>query len=274
MQAPCKVDKYGDAAVNGRLDFSNQNADELLSKLRAQGVDALDLRDSLQEWAEEDCNSWHEYFYRTDHHWKPETALKAAKVIGERLEGYGIAVDDSHYSIDQFEVKVWPNFFLGSEGKKVTLAKADADDFSILYPKFPTQMHFVVPSLNLNEVGDFTVVYDKEQIAQRDFYAKTGRSPYGFYSYARRSIEYFENLQLPASEKKVLLIRDSYSNPMGPFLALGVKNMAMLCPAFFTGSIRTFIEEYKPDVVVVMFYAGNLSGKINWKNHKDNFDFR
>jgi len=37
IQAPFKVDPYGDLAVNGRFDFSNQNCDDLLGKLQAQG---------------------------------------------------------------------------------------------------------------------------------------------------------------------------------------------------------------------------------------------
>ena len=45
--APFKVDAFGDEAVNGRLDFSNQNADELLAGLRQHGIEVVDLREDF-----------------------------------------------------------------------------------------------------------------------------------------------------------------------------------------------------------------------------------
>lgn len=275
IQAPCKVDCYGDFAVNGKLDFSNQNADELLIRLRNKGVDTLDLRENLHEWAKEDGVGYHDFFFKTDHHWRPETALRSTKVVAERLKGYGIPVDDSHLDLDSFEVRVAPEVFLGSQGKKVTLAKTKAEDFSVLYPKFPTKFHFVIPSRDVNEVGDFTVAYNKARMADQPFYDVRSGDPYQMYSYGRSAIEYFDNLLLPASGKRVLLLRDSYANPMGPFLALGIKELSMVCLDNYTGSLRSFIEEYKPDVVMVMCIAGELGGgKINRKTHRHYFDFR
>lgn len=49
VQAPCKVDAFGDEAVKGKMDFSNQNADELLAGLRQQDINVLDLRDNFHE---------------------------------------------------------------------------------------------------------------------------------------------------------------------------------------------------------------------------------
>ena len=275
IQAPCKVDNYGDFSVNGRLDFSNQNADELLKRLRDKNIDTLDLRENLHEWAREDGISYHDFFFKTDHHWKPETALRSAKVVAERLKNYGVPMDESHLDLDSFEVRIMSNVFLGSQGKKVTLAKTEAEDFSVLYPKFPTQFHFVIPSRDVNEVGDFTVAYNKACMADQPFYDVRSGDPYQMYSYGRSAIEYFDNLLLPASGKRVLLLRDSYANPFGPFLALGVKELSMICLYNYTGSLHSFIEEYKPDVVMVMCIAGELgSGKVDRKTHRHYFDFR
>lgn len=275
IQAPCKVDNYGDFSVNGRLDFSNHNADELLARLRDKGVDTLDLRENLHEWAKEDGVNYHDFFFKTDHHWKPETALRSAKVVAERLKNYGIPVDDSHLNLDSFEVQIMSEVFLGSQGKKVTLAKTEAEDFSVLYPKFPTKFHFVIPSRDVNEVGDFTVAYNKACMADQPFYDVRTGDPYQMYSYGRSAIEYFDNLLLPASGKRILLLRDSYANPFGPFLALGVKELSMVCLDNYTGSLHSFIEEYKPDVVMVMCIAGDLGGeKVDRKTHRHYFDFR
>lgn len=270
IQAPFKIDPYGDFAVNGRFDFTNQNCDDLLEQLQDLGIATMDLRQNLHRWAQEDKVSYHDFFFRTDHHWKPETALRAAKVVGGKLREYGIEVDESHYDLQDFDVEVLPNYFLGSQGKRATLAKTTADDFSILHPKFANSIHFVMPELGIDEVGGLEVAYDMREVSSRDYY---GRNPYGMYGYGDRSLITIDNLLMKSTDKNVLLIKDSFSDTMGPFLSLGLKNLVMLDSRAFTGSIKAFIEKNKPDVVILMYTAPPVK-PIDWSSHSDKFDFR
>ena len=270
IQAPFKVDPYGDFAVNGMFDFSNQNCDDLLGKLQAQGIATLDLRQDLHRWAQAEHISYHDYFFRTDHHWKPETALRAAKVVGDKLREHGIPVDDSHYDLQEFDVEVLPKFFLGSQGKKATLARTEPDDFSILHPRFHTEIRLNIPDKNIHANGDFELSYDKKQVERCDYY---GLSPYGMYGYGDRAVMDIENLLMPPTDKKVLIIKDSFCDTMAPMLSLGIRNLMMLDVRYFIGSVKNYIAVHKPDVVIVM-YTGSLSGSIDWSSHKDKFDFR
>ena len=270
IQAPRKVDPYGDTAINGVFDFTNYNVDNALVQLSEQGVETFDLRQEMHRWAKEDNVNWHSFFFRTDHHWKPETALRAAKIVGHKIDEYGIEVDDSHYDLKNFELEVLHDWFLGSEGRYATLSRVAPDDFSILHPKFETQVHFELPELEIDDVGSFEITYDKKAVAQRGFY---NCSAYHMYGHSDRAVVNIENLLMPISNKKVLLIRDSFCDTMGPFLALGVRNVMLLDIRHFTGSVRGYIEMHKPEVVVLM-YSGAPAGKINWSSHKDAFDFR
>lgn len=270
IQAPVKVDPYVDFAVNGRFDFSNQNCDDLLEQLRARGIKTLDLRQDLHRWAQEEHISYHDYFFRTDHHWKPETALRAAKVVGDRLREYGIPVDDSHYDLQDFDVEVLPEYFLGSQGKRATLARTTPDDFSILHPKFLTKITLNIPEKNIYDTGDFELVYDKEQVERCDYYHL---NPYAMYGYGDMQVMDIENLMMAPTDKKVLIIKDSFCDTMAPLLSLGIRNLMTLDVRHFTGSVKNYIAVHKPDVVIVM-YTGSLSGHIDWPSHKDKFDFR
>ena len=270
--APFKVDKYGDFCINGRLDFSNQSADKLLAGINSQGVTALDLRENFHTWAKNEGLNYHDFFFKTDHHWKPESALRAANVIGERLKTYGIPVEDGYLNLASFDVEVLHEFFLGSQGKKVTLAKTKAEDFSILHPKFPTQIHFVLPQKDIDITGPLDkVAYEYRNIARKDYYKL---NPYAMYGYGDQQVIKMENLMLPETDKKVLIIKDSFSDTMGPLLAAGVRNVTMIDIRAFKASLRAYIEENCPDVVIVIYNAGNTGGKINWKAHNDKFDFR
>lgn len=270
IQAPFKVDKYGDLAVNGRVDFTNQNCDDLLTQLDAYGITTVDLREDLHHWAQTENSNFHDFFYHTDHHWKPETALKAAKVVGNKLKDYGIPFDDSHYDIQEFDIDVLPEYFLGSQGKRATLAKTKADDFSILHPKFITNIHLNIPEKNIEETGNFELVYDKHCVERRDYY---NLNPYAMYGYGDAQVMDIENLLLPPTDKRVLIIKDSFCDTMAPFLALGIRNLMTIDVRHFTGSVKAYIAEHKPDIVIVM-YTEVETKPINWSTHTDQYDFR
>lgn len=270
IQAPFKVDPYGDFAVNGRVDFTNQNCDDLLAQLNAKGIATMDLRQDLHRWALDDHVSYHDYFFRTDHHWKPETALRAAKVVGDKLREYDIPVDDSHYDLQAFDVEVLPDYFLGSQGKRATLSRTTPDDFSILHPKFPTEITLDIPEKNLHDSGDFELVYDKKQVEKCDYY---NLSPYAMYGYGDMPVMDIENLLMPPTDKKVLIIRDSFCDTMAPMLSLGIRNLMTIDVRHFTGSVKNYIAVHKPDVVIVM-YTEVQTKPIDWQAHTDKYDFR
>ena len=269
VQAPFKVDAFGDEAVNGKMDFSNQNADELLAGLRQHNIDVLDLRDNFHEVAST-SEDYHHLFYRTDHHWHPQSALFAADLVAQRLQITGVPVDRTAYNPAKYTIETRSAFFLGSQGKKVTLAKIEPDDFDIIKPNFPVNLHVEMPSLDVDATGGFDLLLDPRHIERKDYY---NLNPYAFYGRGDMPVLRVENLDQPETGKKVLMIRDSFSDTLVPYLALGCRQIITLDLRHFTGSVQKFIEQEKPDIIVVM-YTAVYSDKINWKDHKDEFYFR
>lgn len=272
IQAPGKINKYGkqDAWLRGRYDFSNANADQLLSGLRKNGIDTIDLREYFHQTTPEE--QYHQLFFRTDHHWLPQTALSAAGFIADYLhKKNGIEINSSNLDPNHYSVEFHPDFFLGSIGKKVTLSRAKPDDFSILHPDFPTNIHLEIPDKGIKKEGPFEISYDETEINCVDYYNK---DPHGSYGYGTRPFFATNNLQLTGfSNQKILIIRDSFGDTMVPLLSLGCKNITAVDLRHFDGSLRTLIKEFHPDVVLIL-YTNNQEGSIHWNNHGDEFDFR
>lgn len=267
VQAPFKVSKYDDSSVSGQLDFSNQNADELLAGLDTRNIQYLDLRDSIYQ---EGLNH-HSLFYVTDHHWKPETGLWAAQKICDFInQEYEGTIDTSGLQPDNFTSKVYEEWFLGSYGKKVTLGKAKPEDFSLLYPNEKTLFHYVIPSLGIDSEGDFSITYNMETVEPQDYYNK---SPYAAYNYGDRAVIQIENL-LEAEDRKILFVHDSFADSVIPFMALGIQSIDSIDLRYFTGSLESYIEESEPDMVIVMYNAGEVSEDVEYLTHTDLFDFR
>lgn len=249
---PVKVCKYEDADVSGELDFANQNADEFLELLGRNEVKYYDFRKLLHN----DGMNHHESFFRTDHHWKPETGLWAAKHILQILkDDYGWDTDPEILAPDKFKYVIYPEWFLGSQGKKVTLSRAKPEDFTLIYPDYETKIICEIPCLELNISGDFNITYGMEDITRKDYYEK---DPFHAYNHGRRDFVRLTN-GCAKNNKKLLLIDDSFCNAVTPFLALGIRQVEAIDLRQFTGSIKSFIDQHKPDLVAVL-YSGAPGG--------------
>lgn len=235
-----------DTEISNVIDFYNQNADRLQSALREAGVETIDLRDELHAAGLDH----HACFFETDHHWRPETGRWAAGVIARYLnENHGFAIDDSVFGAENWRVDIFHDWFLGSQGKKVTLARATPEDFKLFYPKFTTQFHIQIPSLDLDKTGSFSVFYRQNALRKRDYYEG---NPYSAYFYGDRALTRVHNL-LSGDGKRVLVLGHSFDNCVLPFLAVGVEFLDSIDLREFTGDLETFMEQNRYDVVIELY---------------------
>lgn len=235
-----------DAGISGVMDFYNQNADRLLSALADAGVETLDLREKLHAAGMDH----HASFYQTDHHWRPETGRWAAGVIARTLNAdYGFSIDLSLFEPERWRAEVYEDWFLGSQGKKVTLARAKPEDFTLLYPVFDTRLHIAIPSLDVDKTGDYSVMYRYGAVEPRDYYAQ---SPYSAYFYGDNALTRVHN-ELCGGGKRVLVLGHSFDNCVLPVLSLGVEYLDSIDLREFTGSLETFLSENRYDVVIELY---------------------
>lgn len=268
IQSPYDICKEENKNVSGILDFSNQNADNLLALAKKSGVECLDMRKHLHK----DGLNHADAFYRTDHHWKAETGLWAARNLSEYLnETHGFSIDISMLLPEQFDYEIYPSWFLGSRGSKLTADVVPAEDFTMIYPKYQTKLHYEIPGSGIDEIGDFLVTYDMERAATTGGYSP--ENSYSVYNHGDCAVNILTNLQ--GSGKKILIIKDSFTEVVNPFLACadGVGEVDVLDVRHFTGSVQAFIREKQPDIVIVWYNPSSIS-EINWGEHKNTFDFR
>ncbi|WP_026043509.1 alginate O-acetyltransferase AlgX-related protein [Treponema primitia] len=262
VQIPSKISKKD----NINTDFSNKNADNLLYALSQENVPILDLR----EYILKQNLDHHNLFYKTDPHWKAKTALWVTGILSEYLNlnndfeiGYNI------YDPDNFTYDIYNDWFLGSYGRKVTLARAAPEDITLIYPIFNTDFIFKIPSRNINKQGSFDIFYDYDRIKNLDYY---NSDPYGAFCYERNPIVTITN-NLVNIDKKILFLVESFGRYIPPFLSLSIKNVDFVDLRSFDGSIKTYIEKNMPDMVIIM-YNPNVIEEINSYNPSNNlFDF-
>lgn len=267
VQIPNKISRQ-DTMFNKVVDFYNVNADELVAGIGGHGIHTFDLRDP----AEAQKVDYRSIFYNTDHHWRAEAGLWAAGLIGDELNrSFGFHIDPSMYNPDNYHIELYPKSFLGSLGRKVTLARATPDDFALIYPKFEVDLTLQIPTIGLDATGGFDIIYDYSPLNTKDFYA---RELYGMYLHTSSEqhgfIRLVNNLS-KESGRRVLLLGDSFSCVLAPFLALGLSQLDFVDLHHYEPQLRDLIEAERYDLVITAY---STLYEAEYDSGRNMYDFR
>lgn len=231
------------------------NYELFLSELTKSNIPTLDFAEILDE-NKLNFNS----FYYTDHHWTIRAAFAANNALLEELSiRFGFEYDKKITDISNYNIENYPDWFLGSYGKKVGtyFTWKGADDFDLITPKFKTSFTEEQPLKNRTRKGNFeeTVLYMENM--KKDYY---NMSTYATYSGGDFRLQIMKN-NLNPQGKKFLLIRDSFACAVAPFLSLQTRELH-LCDMrdydYYVGdklNMKDYIQQIKPDYVLVL-YAG------------------
>ena len=267
VQAPYKICKY-DEKYSGIHDFSNQNADAVIANLLVNKVDVLDLRELIHL----ENKNHYDLFFKTDHHWKPETGVWAAQKIIEKIDSKTNLKLKSFYD-DDYDYKLYKKALLGSYGKKITLAKTKPDDFMLILPKKEYEIHFEAFDKHnkiADNFGNFNAMIDFENINSKDFY---GKDPYHAYCYGS-SNNFVENKTVN-NNYKILLVGDSFTNVVLPFIAQTTRYIYRFDLRYFTGSLESYIKINGPyDLCIALYNPAQYNQTPGFVTHEELFDFR
>ena len=235
-----------DLLPTGIPDYGNGYADAFLSTLKDANVDTVDLRTVL---AQSDT-PWTQWFFRTDHHWKPEAAFFCYQSLVQTLETYGIYTDPMYTDEANWEKTIYEDYFLGSQGKRVGSLYTGVDDFTAYSPKFPTDMGYTCDFYDIHRSGAMTQsVLFPERLETKDWF---NANPYTYYAGGDYPLATVENYRNPDG-KSVVLIRESFSCAITPFLALSCSTLNTIDLRYFSGDLVDTITNLHPDLVIMLY---------------------
>ena len=234
-------------------DFKSENQEQTLRALKEKGIPVLDLKTAFREkgLADEDL------FFVTDHHWKPFSGFVACAAICEQLQKqYGFDYNCNYTDIRNFNVITYPDWFLGSYGKKVGLyfTWSGADDFDLITPSFPTSFAERIPPENSTRQGSFEEALLRLEHMDKNYY---GENPYVTYSGGDYRLQIIQNNLLPKGPK-IAVVRSSYACVVTPFLALQSGELHVIdnrqgdYPPGDPIDLKSYFLDIEPDYVIVI----------------------
>lgn len=240
-------------------NYANETADLFLAALQENAVDTLDFRLLMKEAGIYSTDS----FFKTDHHWKIETAFWAFTQLVDGLERqYSFEFPEKEYYTDlnNYNQIVYRDCYIGSMGRKEGILYSGAEDFTFIYPKFDTNFSFYAQ-------GDTNDITAQGRFEQALCFTSllTGEDPYDtttdkFFTYMYGNPGFVEISNLNQSDgARVLFIKDSLMVPVASFFALGCSKVYMIDPRYYYGNIEDVINDYAFDYVIVSFSPQNLT---------------
>lgn len=255
---PFKIDPEDKQLPLSVEDYSNENADDFLAVLEENSVQHLDLR-KLEK--EQGLDHYSLYFL-TDHHWKPETGFWAYTQIASWLASLdeGFAVDPAITDPENYTYTVYEDIFCGSAARRVGPLYAGLDDVTVISPVFETWLNLSVPSEELYRQGSYedTLLFPEHLTTERPLES----AAYGVYLNKDEPKLFVtnesrqRNLPVKSQPQKLMILKDSNSLVVAPYMALSYDEICLVDLRLFEGDFLGFIREYQPDMVLTIYNPG------------------
>ena len=254
VQAPFKVLEGITKLPAGIIDYSNENADNFLKGLNENGINYLDLRDYIQS---ESGLGVGEMFFKTDHHWKPQTAFWAhGKVLEYINKNFGWDLNPGGKFTDKnnFVFESRPHYYLSHLGQKYNSSFVGIDEFTLIYPDFKTSF---TRTNDLNgEItsykGNYYEAFFNQIYFQSDDPAEYNR--YAAYMDGDRPLIKVINHDPDASDIKVIVVKDSFANAFTPLFSLNFKELIIFDIRHYNlRTLTRYVTDYHFDLVIFLY---------------------
>lgn len=233
----------------GIRSYANQNADRLVSGLRENGINVVDIREAMTDSGLVN----QDVFYKTDHHWTTPMGVWVSSLLLYYLEEYpeynftdNILNDPNAFISCSFQ-----KLFLGEQGQKLSDKYLEKDDVFIIYPSFETDYSFS----HYNNVSDGTF-----ESMFYDFSPAEG-GYIGYYTYLGPNIDSFEIHNNQISNGKISIVGDSLTNAVASFLSMEVEDIEIINPRMVALEERDYLDTIlssECDTLIIMFSEGCL----------------
>lgn len=240
-----------------------ESKDYFLSKLDTS-INVVNMESRFSEFTNAELE---DMYLETDHHWNIKGAFIAYQEMITEISNRSKLFDAQPMSVEDINIsQLVDGRFEGSYNNQINYAiNPKKADRTILYePKAPfTFSAFEVMNKDGTQtISDF-----------QDFYGfKRGRSTYNYGSIfgGDRQKIYYENPQA-SNELNVLLLKDSFMNPITPYLAQHFNKLTVLDNRYYSEfSLQNVLTSEQYDILIIAFHDDNLfSGSYEFEKKSE-----
>lgn len=241
-------------------NYANETADEFLKYLKLYDIDFYDFRPELEH---SDIPP-SERFYKTDHHWKIETAFWAFGNLAKWMEkqyGWEFERLDRAVDLSQYNRITYKDAYLGSMGRKAGISFSGVDDFTLIYPKFETD--YVYNMYNNDVTMKTKGKFDQALLSLKPFRYKGSQydamaDKYSSYLYGNHGVCHIKNKKVTGP--KIVIVKDSFMVPVASFLSTVCSDIYLLDTRYYNEDVVSYVNQLEGiDMVIVSYNPQDLT---------------
>lgn len=229
--------------VNDKLPLihDSYNDDEYFEEtakiLNDGGVGFVDLRDTFrQKYA-----GGEQLYYRTDHHWTTDGAYEAYVKLCEKL---GVEAASS----DTFKKTAYDNFY-GTTYSTSGFWLTDPDKITVCDNPENTDKNITVSISEDGMDNYYGSMYFYNHIGEDD--------KYPVFLDGNHALTEIKNSK--AKNGTILLIKDSFSHSLAPFLAENYRRVILVDLRYYKQSVSELVKKSNPEQVVALYGIDNIA---------------
>ena len=170
-------------------------------------------------------------YYKTDHHWTSHGAYYAYRALARDMKFTPLDLED-------FDIKTVTDSFYGTLYSKSGFRRIEPDTIEIYTPKVPEKytVEYVEEGITANSL------YNMDNLKKKDKYTifLDGNHP---------EVKITTNA---GSNRKLLIIKDSYAHSIVPFLACHFDEIYMIDPRYYNGDIKALaLQNHITDILIL-----------------------
>ena len=237
-----------DEELSQRLGFVNSLGDNLevpvyFSLVPDKSVAYIDLRGDLTSAGD---------FYRTDHHWTTQGAQRAWWKLMAGMGRVQPKEDMDGVSYQGLSYTEVSNSFYGTTYSSSGAAWVRPDTIHTVIPEGGTKGHVTVTGYP-EGLPIESSLYHPEKLEVKDKYA--------YFLGGNQPLCVIQNPDAP--DGKLLVIRDSYSDSLAPFLAEQFQEVHLFDLRYNNMSVQQYVADNGIDQVLVLYSVANFSTDMN-----------
>ena len=182
-------------------------------------------------------------FYRTDHHW---TSLGAKYAYESLAEAMGLTVPDAEWLN---EPEVVSDSFFGTNWSSSGVRWVS-----------PDEIWRYAPDEGISVTGYYTGVPEESSLYHPDSLEK--KDKYTYFLGGNQPLCILRNENLPDAPK-VLVLRDSYSDSLAPFLIQSCSEVHLFDVRYNLNSVAQYAADNDIDQILVLFSVANFAAENN-----------
>lgn len=212
----------------------NVNQKELIQNIydNAGNRQTIDIFSKLKEHQSE------EIYYRTDHHWNTLGAYYGYEAIIE-------ALGENIIDLSNYEFEIVDDEFSGTIQSKVNY-DIGYDVIFKYVPKFDTDY---IMTINEDPATETNSLYVESKLESKEKYA--------VFLGGNNATTRIKNDAIQ-NGKKLLIIKDSYSHCLTPFIINNYSEVLLLDPRYYMGGVETFLTSEQFDDIVILYNIKNF----------------